>query len=143
MTDFQPISESEAARSLRIALAGTDSTPFWGRTDLTYLGDLSWCEQPTNGHEYIADWARTADGFTYTYGLINIDANGALAGGMVIPVRGPLDGSGQFEMCISDSWLEGPLRMWLDQLTPAVQRRAFERYQGVITWVSHQLGETG
>lgn len=140
MLNFQPISEPEAANILRMLLAGSDPNPFWTRQDLTYLGDLSWCEQPTNGHEYIADWARTADGFTYTYGLINLDPQGDLAGGMVIPVRGPLDGSGQFEMCVADSWLEGPLRMWLDQLAPAVQQRAFDRYQGVIAWVSHQLG---
>ena len=143
MTVFHPIPEAEATKRLRLELSNSNPDPFWLREDLTYLGDLSWCEQPTNGHEYITDWARTPNGFTYTYGLINLDDKGALAGGMVIPVRGPLDGSGHFEMFVGDSWLEGPLRMWLDQLAAHVQQRAFARYHGVIAWVSCQLGEAG
>jgi hypothetical protein len=126
-----------------MALASTDPSQFWPREDLTYLGDLSWCELTTNGHEYITDWSREDDGFTYTYGLISLNENGELSGGMVIPVRGPLDGSGQFEMFVGDAWMEGPLRMWLVQLAPDVQQRAIERYRAVIAWVSRQLENVG
>ncbi|MGC5197982.1 hypothetical protein [Aphanothece microscopica] len=130
-------------RGLRTDLASNDSSAFWGRDDLTYLGDLSWCQLPTNGHEYIADWTRHDGQFQYTYGLINLAEDGALSGGMIIPVRGPLDGSGRFEMFVGDNWLEGPLRMWLEQLTPAVQQHAIDRYKGLIAWVSRQLDEDG
>jgi hypothetical protein len=139
MQPFAPPPEPASAQTIRQALASQDSSEFWSRKDLTYLGDLSWCQQPTNGHEYIVDWSEKDGGFTYTYGLINLDANGNLAGGMVIPVRGPLDGSGAFEMFVGDAWLEGPLRMWLDQLLPDVQQLAINRYRGVIDWVSRQL----
>jgi hypothetical protein len=142
-TNFEPLTEPASAKSLRQVLADREASDFWSRDDLTYLGDLSWCRQPTNGHEYITDWSEKDGAFAYTYGLINLDANGELAGGMVIPVRGPLDGSGRFEMHVGEAWLEGPLKMWLDQLLPEVQQLAFDRYRGVIDWVGRQLGSGG
>jgi hypothetical protein len=92
------------------------------------------------GYEYLANRQVSADQITYQYGLINVDAQGAVAGLLVCDVRARREPGYPFEMQINGEWLEGPLRFWLDQLAPAVQDRARERYRLVIAWVESQAG---
>jgi hypothetical protein len=129
--------EPEGAAALRQSLApeAAGDAAFWGRDDLTYLGDLEWCEQPAmRGHEYIANVLVSADQITYQYGLINLDPADALAGSLVCDVRAQRQPGFPFQMQINGEWMEGPLRFWLDQLAPAVQDLARERYRLVIAW---------
>ena len=115
---------------------------FWERDDLTYLGDLTWCEQDTmRGHEYIANVRLLDEQLTYDYGMINLDAADAVAGTLVCNVRAKRQKSYPFEMLINGEWLEGPLHFWLDQLAPAIQDLARERYRLVIAWAEGQAAE--
>lgn len=135
------IPEPEAALALRRGLMQEDdpASSFWNRDDLTYLGDLVWCEQDAmRGHEYIANIHVTGDQITYRYGLINLDQADAMAGSLVCDVRALRQEGYPFEMQINGDWLEGPLRFWLDQLAPAVQDLARERYRLVIAWAESQ-----
>ena len=133
--------EPETAARLRQALlpGAAAEAEFWRRQDLTYLGDLEWCEQPAmRGYEYIAKVQVSADQITYQYGLINLDPTDAVAGSLVCDVRAKRQPGFPFEMQLNGEWLEGPLRFWLDQLAPAVQDLARERYRLVIAWAENQ-----
>ena len=135
--------EPDGAAALRQSLTpeASGDVAFWGRDDLTYLGDLEWCEQPAmRGYEYIANVQVSADQITYQYGLINLDPADAVAGSLVCDVRAQRQAGFPFQMQINGEWLEGPLRFWLDQLAPAVQDLARERYRLVIAWAEAQGG---
>lgn len=134
--------EPATAATLRQSLVPADpgEAAFWSRKDLTYLGDLEWCEQAAmRGLEYMANVQVSADQITYQYGLINLDQGDAVAGSLVCDVRAQRQDGYPFEMQINDQWLQGPLQFWLDQLTPAVQDVARERYRFVIAWAEAQM----
>ena len=127
--------------ALRQALGSVDQTAaeFWARDDLTYIGDLTWCEQEAmRGHEYIANVRLLDRLLTYDYGMINLDAANAVAGSLLCNVRAKRQEGYPFEMQINGEWLEGPLHFWLDQLAPAIQDLARERYRLVIAWAEGQ-----
>jgi hypothetical protein len=140
-TAWAPGIEPAEVVALRNTLASADqtATDFWAREDLAYLGDLAWCEQDAmRGHEYIANVQLLDQQITYQYGMINLDGAGAVAGSLVCNVRAKrLDGY-PFEMQINGEWLPGPLQFWLDQLAPAIQDLARERYRLVIGWAEGQ-----
>lgn len=92
------------------------------------------------GLEYMANIQVTPDQITYQYGLINLDPADAITGSLVCDVRASRQSGYPFEMLINGEWLQGPLRFWLDQLTPVVQDLARERYRCVIAWVEAQAG---
>jgi hypothetical protein len=128
-----------AMKQERMAFDDADAS-FWTRDDLTYLGDLTWCEQAAmKGFEYIANIQISADQITYRYGLINLDGADGFAGSLVCNVRAQRTDGYPFEMQINGEWLEGPLRFWLDQLSPSVQELARQRYRAVIAWAEAQL----
>lgn len=134
--------EPATAVTLRQSLAPADpgEAAFWNRKDLTYLGDLEWCEQPAmRGLEYIANVQVSADQITYQYALINLNQDDAVAGSLVCDVRARRQDGYPFEMQINGEWLQGPLQFWLDQLTPVVQDMARERYRLVIAWAEKQV----
>jgi len=123
--------EPTAASAVRAGLAPEAAAEkvFWDRDDLTYLGDLAWCDQAAmRGLEYIANIQVTADQITYQYGLINLDPADAIASSLVCDVRASRQSGHAFEMLINGEWLQGPLAFWLDQLAPEVQDLARERY---------------
>jgi len=127
--------------ALRQALGSVDQTAaeFWAREDLTYIGDLTWCEQEAmRGHEYIANVRLLDLQLTYDYGMINLDAADAVVGSLLCSVRAKRQESYPFEMQINGEWLEGPLHFWLDQLAPVIQDLARERYRLVIAWAEGQ-----
>ena len=127
--------------ALRQALGSVDQTAaeFWARDDLTYIGDLTWCEQEAmRGHEYIANVRLLDRLLTYDYGMVNLDAADAVVGSLVCNVRAKREEGYPFEMQINGEWLEGPLHFWLDQLAPAIQDLARERYRLVIAWAEGQ-----
>ena len=127
--------------ALRQALGSVDQTAaeFWARDDLTYIGDLTWCEQEAmRGHEYIANVRLLDRLLTYDYGMVNLDAADAVVGSLVCNVRAKRQEGYPFEMQINGEWLEGPLHFWLDQLAPAIQDLARERYRLVIAWAEGQ-----
>lgn len=127
--------------ALRQALGSVDQTAaeFWAREDLTYIGDLTWCEQEAmRGHEYIANVRLLDLQLTYDYGMINLDAADAVAGSLLCNVRAKRQEGYPFEMQINGEWLEGPLHFWLDQLAPVIQDLARERYRLVIAWAEGQ-----
>ena len=128
---------------LRKTLASADqnAADFWERDDLTYIGDLTWCEQEAmRGHEYIANVRLLDRKLTYDYGMINLDAADGVAGSLVCNVRAKREEGYPFEMQINGEWLEGPLHFWLDQLAPGIQDLARERYRLVIAWAEGQAG---
>ena len=87
--------------ALRQALGSVDQTAaeFWARDDLTYIGDLTWCEQEAmRGHEYIANVRLLDRQLTYDYGMINLDAADAVAGSLVCNVRAKREEGYPFEM---------------------------------------------
>ncbi len=136
--------ESIEIVALRKSLEPADqmAADFWERDDLTYLGDLTWCEQDAmRGHEYIANLCLLDEQLTYDYGMINLDAADAVAGTLVCNVRAKRQEGYPFEMLINGEWLEGPLHFWLDQLAPAIQDLARERYRLVIAWAEGQAAE--
>ena len=127
--------------ALRQAPGSVDQTAaeFWARDDLTYIGDLTWCEQEAmRGHEYIANVRLLDRLLTYDYGMVNLDAADAVVGSLVCNVRAKREEGYPFEMQINGEWLEGPLHFWLDQLAPAIQDLARERYRLVIAWAEGQ-----
>lgn len=129
--------EPETAAQLRQSLgpAGEAEADFWRRQDLTYLGDLDWCQLAAmRGLEYLANVQVSEDQITYQYGLINLDQDDAVAGSLVCDVRARREEGYPFEMQINGDWLPGPLQFWLDQLAPDVQDIARERYRLVIAW---------
>lgn len=135
------VEEPIHAAALKKERMGVDDADalFWGREDLTYLGDLTWCEQAAmKGFEYIANIQTSGDQVTYQYGLINLDADDGFAGSLVCSVRAQRTAGYPFEMQINGEWLEGPLRFWLDQLSPSVQTLARQRYRDVIAWADGQ-----
>lgn len=134
--------EPQVSAALRQSLV-SESTPeanFWGRDDLTYVGDLEWCEQGSmRGYEYIGDVQVLDEYITYRYGLINLDSADVVVGALVCDVRARRQPGFPFEMEINGQWLEGPLGFWLDQLSPAVQELARERYRLLIAWAECQI----
>ena len=130
--------------ALRQAMGSVDQTAaeFWAREDLTYIGDLTWCEQEAmRGHEYIANVRLLDRQLTYDYGMINLDAADAVVGSLVCNVRAKRQEGYPFEMQINGEWLEGPLHFWLDQLAPVIQDLARERYRLVIAWAEGQAAK--
>ena len=140
-TAWSLVAEPSRAAALKKERTRVDDAdaPFWRRGDLTYLGDLAWCEQDAmKGFEYIANIQASGHQITYQYGLINLDPDEGFAGSLVCDVRAERIEGYPFEMQINGEWLEGPLHFWLDQLSPAVQDVARQRYRDVIAWADSQ-----
>jgi hypothetical protein len=127
------------ARGLAVAQK-PDEASFWERTDLLYLGDLTWTGWPGEGYEYIADlMKRDNDGFQYTYGLVGLSDEHTVGQTMVCQVKDSISDPLGFEMYVGGTWQIGPLSMWLETLTPAVQTQAKERYRNLVAWVRQSL----
>ena len=141
-TQWQWVEEPMSACKARALAADqkTDEASFWARSDLLYLGDLTWTEAPGEGYEYIADLVkRDSNGFQYTYGLVGMNDEHTIGQTMVCQVHDAINDSLGFEMYLGGSWQIGPLSMWLETLTPSVQIQAKERYRTLIAWVRSSL----
>jgi hypothetical protein len=127
------------ARALAAQQIPVEST-FWSRKDLLYLGDLNWTGWSGEGYEYIADVRkRGSDGFEYSYGLVGLSDQLTVGQSMVCQVRDTINDPLGFEMYVGKAWQVGPLSMWLETLTPAVQIQAKERYRNLVAWIRQSL----
>jgi hypothetical protein len=127
------------ARKLAAA-AKPEEASFWSRQDLIYLGDLQWTQWPGEGYEYIADLrAQGEKGFHYRYGLVGLADPSTVGQTLICDVRNSSTDPESFEMLVGGEWQQGPLKMWLDTLTPSVQAVAISRYRELIAWVRQQL----
>jgi len=136
------VQEPKAALKARAIAAAQkqDEATFWGRDNLHFLGDLAWTGWPGQGYEYIADLEkRESTGFQYTYGLVGLSNEQSVGQTMVCQVRDAINDHLGFEMNVGGQWQIGPLSMWLDTLTPAVQIQAKERYRRLVAWVRQSL----
>jgi len=140
-TRWVPSEEPETSKRARreATLAAPTEEGFWGAADLIYLGDLDWSGPDARGFEYaqsIKAWGD--DGFTYTYGVLQLSNNGSITQSLVCAIRSVTNDPLGFEMQMGAEWLPGPLEAWLSSLDAATRAVAVERYRAIIRWVRSQ-----
>ena len=129
---------SETARSQEGRALGANKE-FWARTDLIFIGDLSWTGQlEPEGFEYITPPVRSANKFEYSYGMIMISGK-QVVNELICEIEGPMDESKTFKMKIQGEWLDGPLKAWIDTMPLDLQNTAKERYKKLISWIYTQV----
>ena len=138
---WYPLEEPESSRLARHAAfsAAPNEGWFWGAADLVYLGDLDWSGHNSRGFEYaqsIKAWGE--DGFTYTYGVLQMSQNNSISQSMISEIRSVNNDPLGFEMQIGNEWLAGPLEAWMSTLDSTTRTLAVERYRDIIRWVRAQ-----